>query len=197
MMKPEPQTTKPEIIETRTLFSGWTRLLSARIRLPDGKIAVREIADHARAVAVLPYDETRGTILLVRLMRAPALFSQNVADVLEAPAGVLEDEDAEDAARRELFEETGVRIGALERVGAAWTSPGLSTEKLDLFLAAYTPQSRVGAGGGHASESENVTTVELKASAAWAMLESGELDDLKTLTLLLFLRGRRPWIFDQ
>lgn len=186
---------KPEIIETRTLFSGWSRLLSARIRLPDGKIAVREIADHARTVAVLPYDETRRTILLVRLLRAPALFCENVADVLEAPAGVIEDENAEDAARRELLEETGFRIGDMERVGAAWTSPGLSTEKLDLFLAPYTAQGRAGPGGGLADESENVTTVELSADAAWAMLESGEMDDLKTLTLLLFLRSKRPALF--
>ncbi len=186
---------KPEIIETKTLFSGWTRLLSARIRLPDGKIAVREIEDHGRAVAVLPYDEKRRTILLVRLLRAPALFAENVADVLEAPAGIIEEEDAEAAARRELLEETGFQIGRLERVGAAWTSPGLSTEKLDLFLAPYTADGREGPGGGVATEKENVTTVELKASAAWAMLESGELDDLKTLTLLLFLRGRRPELF--
>ena len=156
---------------------------------------MREIADHARTVAVLPYDETRRTILLVRLLRAPALFFENAAEVLEAPAGVIEDEDAEDAARRELLEETGFTIGALERVGSAWTSPGLSTEKLDLFLAPYTADSRQGPGGSVSGESENITTVELKASEAWAMLESGEMDDLKTLTLLLFLRSKRPGLF--
>jgi nudix-type nucleoside diphosphatase (YffH/AdpP family) len=186
---------KPEIIETRTLFSGWTRLLSARIRLPDGKVAVREIEDHGRAVAVLPYDEARQTILLVRLLRAPALFAENVADVLEAPAGMIEEENAEDAARREIFEETGFQIGQLERVGSAWSSPGLSTEKLDLFLAPYTAGVREGPGGGLVNENEKITTVELNASAAWAMLESGELDDLKTLTLLLFLRSKRPQVF--
>lgn len=66
---------KPTIIETRTLFSGWTRLLSARIRLAHGDIAVREIEDHGRAVAALPYDEARGTLLLVKLLRAPVLFA--------------------------------------------------------------------------------------------------------------------------
>jgi hypothetical protein len=45
------------------------------------------------------------------------------------------------------------------------------------------------------NENEKITTVELNASAAWAMLESGELDDLKTLTLLLFLRSKRPQVF--
>ena len=189
---------KPEIIETRTLFSGWTRLLSARIRLPDGKIAVREVEDHGRAVAVLPYDDARRTLLLVRLLRAPALLAGDAADVLEAPAGMIDDEDAnaEDAARRELLEETGYRVGSLERVGAAWTSPGLSTEKLDLFLAPYSVAGRENTGGGATGEDENITVEEVSASHAWAMLESGELDDLKTVTLLLFLRRRHPALFD-
>lgn len=188
---------KPEIIETRTLFSGWTRLLSARIRLADGKIAVREIEDHGRAVAVLPYDEERGQILFVKLLRAPALYAEGAADVLEAPAGLIEDEDAETAARRELLEETGYRIDRLERVGAAWTSPGLSTEKMDLFLAPYSRDAREGPGGGVAGEDENITLVEMNAAQAWAMLETGEIDDMKTLTLLLFLRNRRPALFER
>lgn len=186
---------KPEIVETRTLFSGWTRLLSARIRLANGKVAVREIEDHGRAVAVLPYDEERGTILLVRLLRAPALFAENALDVLEAPAGLIDDEDAEAAARRELLEETGYRIGRLERVAAAWTSPGLSTEKMDMFLAPYTADAREGPGGGVDAENENITVVEMKAADAWAMLETGELDDMKTLALLLFLRARHASLF--
>ena len=171
---------KPEIIETRTLFSGWTRLLSARIRLPGGKIAVREVEDHGRAVAVLPYDATRRTLLLVRLLRAPALLAAGAPDVLEAPAGMIEDEDAcpEYAARREVLEETGYRIGLLERVGAAWTSPGLSTEKLDLFLAPYEAADRENAGGGAPDENENIIVEEIAASQAWTMLEAGELDDL-------------------
>lgn len=189
---------KPEIIETSTLFSGWTRLLSARIRLPDGKIAVREVEDHGRAVAVLPYDEARRMLLLVRLLRAPALLAADAPDVLEAPAGIIDDDDAdaEAAARRELLEETGYRVGTLERVGAVWTSPGLSTEKLDLFLAPYSIAGRHSAGGGASGEDENITVEEISASRAWAMLESGELDDLKTVTLLLFLRRRRPALFD-
>lgn len=188
---------KPEIIETRTLFSGWTRLLSARIRLAGGKIAVREIEDHGRGVAVLPYDTERRTILLVRLLRAPALFAEGAADVLEAPAGIVEeDEAAEDAARREALEETGFSLSGLERVGSAWTSPGVSTEKMDLFLARYGASARQGPGGGVESEGENVAIVEVRAADAWAMLESGAIEDMKTLTLILFLRRRHPTLFD-
>lgn len=186
---------KPSIIETRTLYSGWTRLLSARIRLASGDVAVREIEDHGRAVAVLPYDEERGKILLVRLLRAPVLFAQGDADLLEAPAGMLEDEDAETGARRELLEETGLRLGELERVASAWTSPGLSTEKMDLFLARYSEASREGHGGGVAGEHENITPVEMDAARAWTMLEAGEIADMKTLMLLMALERRRPRMF--
>jgi nudix-type nucleoside diphosphatase (YffH/AdpP family) len=188
---------KPEIIETRTLFSGWTRLLSARIRLAGGKIAVREIEDHGRAVAVLPFDAERRTILLVRLLRAPALFAEGAADVLEAPAGIVEeDEAAEDAARREGREETGFTLSGLERVASAWTSPGVSTEKMDLFLASYGVGGRQESGGGVESERENVAVVEMSASEAWTLLESGAIEDMKTLALILFLRRRHPALFD-
>ncbi len=187
---------KPSIIETRTLFSGWTRLLSARIRLAAGGIAVREIEDHGRAVAVLPYDEERGVLLLVRLLRAPALYAEGAADVLETPAGLVEDEEPEAAARREVLEETGYRVRDLDRVASAWTSPGLSTEKMDLFLARYSQGDREGPGGGVAGENENIEVVEMPAQQAWAMLEHGEIEDMKTLALLLFLRRRRPALFE-
>lgn len=186
---------KPTIIETRTLFSGWTRLLSARIRLATGAIAVREIEDHGRAVAVLPFDEDRGTLLLVRLLRAPALYAEDAADLLEAPAGMVEDEEPAEAARREVLEETGYRVRDLQQVASAWSSPGLSTEKIDLYLARYSEADREGDGGGVAGENENITVVEIAATQAWAMLEAGDIADLKTLALLLFLRRSQPGLF--
>lgn len=119
------------------------------------------------------------------------------ADLLEAPAGLVEDdEDPETTARREVLEETGYRIATLERVGAAWTSPGLSTEKMDLFLAPYGSGDRQGDGGGAVGENENITVVEMPAREAWAMLEHSAIEDMKTLTLLLFLRRRHPRMFE-
>jgi len=183
------------ILETKTLHDGWTRLLLARVRLADGSIAGREIEDHGRAVAVLPYDPARGAVMLVRLLRPPMLYAEGLEASLEAPAGIIEDEPAEDSARREALEETGLRLTQMEFVASAWSSPGLSTERVELYLAPYAERDRIAPGGGAAGERENITVAELSAAHAWRLTQTGDLRDLKTLTLLMALRLRRPEMF--
>jgi hypothetical protein len=93
------------------------------------------------------------------------------------------------------MEEAGVALDALEKVGAAFASPGVSTERLHLFLAPYSAADRVGEGGGIAEEHELITVVELSLDDLWARFEAGGIEDLKTLTLLLALRVRHPALF--
>ena len=68
----------------------------------------REIEDHGRATAVLPYDPTRRVALLVEQFRTPAFYAAGVTSVLEVPAGLLDESEPEEGARREAFEETGI-----------------------------------------------------------------------------------------
>jgi hypothetical protein len=73
--------------------------------------------------------------------------------------------------------------------------PGISTERMHLFLAPYGPGDRTGAGGGAAGEHENVTVSEMTLAALAAMVDRGELTDLKTFALVQTLRLRRPDLF--
>jgi hypothetical protein len=73
--------------------------------------------------------------------------------------------------------------------------PGISTERLSLFLAEYRPDHRTAAGGGLASENEILTVVEIGLAELARMADEAELADLKTLTLVLALRVRRPDLF--
>jgi nudix-type nucleoside diphosphatase (YffH/AdpP family) len=184
-----------EIAGSTVLYEGWTKLLGVRVRLEGGEEVRREVEDHGRAVAVLPYDPRRRTVVLVRLLRVPVLLAGGAPELVEAIAGMVDDEDPADAARREADEEAGLRLGALEPVGSVWTSPGVSTERMDLFLAAYSEQDRVGPGGGNASEHENITVLEVPLDEAWGMLERGQIADMKTMTLLLLLKTRHPGLF--
>ena len=76
-----------------------------------------------------------------------------------------------------------------------WTSPGISAEQMDLYLAPYSAADRVNAGGGIASEHEAIEVAELGLDVVWAMVERGELDDMKTLALMQALRLRHPELF--
>jgi nudix-type nucleoside diphosphatase (YffH/AdpP family) len=186
--------TIPEL-QIDTVYQGWGRYLVATIRLPDGQTVRREIEDHGQAVGVLPYDAERRTALLVRQFRAPVFLAARQEETLEAIAGIQEGPDPAACVRREAFEEAGVRLDALEHVVAAWTMPGISTERMDLYLAPYRTTDRIGAGGGLPEEHENTTVVELGLAELAAMADAGELTDLKTFGLVQTLRLRRPDLF--
>lgn len=145
----------------------------------------REAYDRGDGCCILLYDQARGTILLTRQFRLPAFINGHPDGMLlELPAGMLDDEDPATAIRREAEEETGYRIKDVKEVLSAYMSPGAVTERLHFFTAEYTPADRVGAGGGHAGEGEDIEIVEVTLKDALAMIEKGEIIDAKTIMLV-------------
>jgi nudix-type nucleoside diphosphatase (YffH/AdpP family) len=183
----------PKILKTEVLHKGWSTFSRVTLQT-DGKPFTREVEDHGRSVCVLPYDPQRRVVILVRLLRAPALVSAGEDSVLEAPAGLIDHDDPEDAARRELMEEAGIRVSDLEHVASVWTMPGISTERMDYYLARFSAADRIGKGGGVAGEHEDITVEEHRLADLWA--RRSDVSDLKTLTLLYALRDRHPELFD-
>jgi nudix-type nucleoside diphosphatase (YffH/AdpP family) len=186
---------KPHIIAIRPAHEGWSRFLLVDVILPNGAQVVREVEDHGGAISVLPYDPVKRTAILVRQFRAPTFVARNEESVLEAIAGGIEESDPDACARREAMEEAGLQLRDLEHVSTAWTMPGISTERIDLYLATYGDNDRVGDGGGVADEHEDITVVELALDELAAMADEKLLDDVKTLVLVQTLRLRRPDLF--
>lgn len=183
-----------KVVSTETKHRGWSTFLVATIRLPDGSTITREIEDHGNAVCVLPYDPVRRTAVLVQQLRAPVLFAAKQQHFLEAVAGLIDgDEAPESSARRETMEEAGLRMRSLDHVVTAWAMPGISTERMDLFLGEYSEADRVNAGGG--TEDESIQVLEMPLTEIAAMADAGTLGDMKTLVLLQTLRLRRPDLF--
>lgn len=185
----------PRIGGVRLVHDGWARYLVAEVMQEDGTRLTREMEDHGRAVAVLPYDPERRVATLVSQFRAPVLYSGPPSHI-EVPAGLLDEGASEDEARREALEETGLRLGALDFVASAWSMPGISTERMDLFLAAYGEADRTGSGGGLAAEGEAVAVHEIPLPELAAMGRRGTITDMKSLTLLFALQLRRPDLFE-
>jgi ADP-ribose pyrophosphatase len=110
-----------------------------------------------RAAAILAVED--GHILLVEQYRVPL-----GKRCLELPAGLIGDQDdpdeeALDAAARELEEETGWRAETLESAGDFYSSPGMVSEHFTLVRARGL--TRVGPGGGTESEDIEVHRVPL------------------------------------
>lgn len=147
------------------------------------------------AVVVAVTDDAR--LVLVEQRRPPV-----GARVVELPAGLCgdeagaADEPLEEAARRELLEETGWEAREMERLTAGPPSAGVSSEVLTFFLARGLV--RRGAGGGVAGERIDVWEVPLAGVEVWLLSREaqGALVDPKVWAGLYFAlhrgAGRRP-----
>jgi len=155
-------------------------LLSAfrdEVELPDGESSVREWIDHPGASAIVPIFED-GRTLLVRQFRFPPRRT-----FLEVPAGKLDapDEDPVEVAARELEEETGVRAGRFEKIGAAYPCIGYSNERIHVFAAYDLEQGEQALASG-----EFVEVVEMELDEAVRRARGGDLTDMKTITALVY-----------
>ena len=184
-----------ELRRVETVYQGYLTVLVATFSGPDGGTFTREIEHHGRAACVLPYDPERTTALMINLPRAPVIWAGGPPELLEAPAGMVENEDPEETAIREAMEECGVALRRLEPVGSPFATPGVSSERIDLFLAAYSAADRTAAGGGVDGENEHIAVEEVPLSLLWTWVEQRKIEDLKSLALILALRVRRPELF--
>jgi nudix-type nucleoside diphosphatase (YffH/AdpP family) len=154
----------------------------------------RETYDRGNGAVILLYDAERRTVLLTRQFRFPAYVNDHPDGMLiEAAAGLLDDQDPETAMRREAREELGVVIGELEHIYDVYMSPGSVTERVHFYAAPYTPSSRTEAGGGVVAEGEDIEIVELPYDEALGMIDTGQIVDGKTIMLLYWAALRGPF----
>lgn len=169
------------------LSSNWYVLRTTELdyRASDGTWTTqhRETYDRGNGATVLLYDLPRRTVVLTRQFRYTAYVNGHPDGMLlEAPAGLLDEDAPETAIRRETAEETGVEIGEVEHLLDAYMSPGSVTEKLHFFAAPYSgPPTTSRAGLAH--EGEHIEVVELAIDDALAAIGT-EIVDAKTILLL-------------
>ena len=174
-----------------TVYQGDLTLMLATFAGDDGETFTREIAHHGRAACVLPYDPKRRVALMINLPRAPVIWAGGPPELLEAPAGRVENEDPEETAIREALEDCGVVLRRLEPIGSPFASPGTSSERVDLFLAAYSAKDLKASG-----EDETIAIQEVPLALLWTWVEQRRIEDLKSLALILALRVRQPELFE-
>ena len=166
----------------KTVFKG--RVFSVETgtrRFPNGQEHDVAIVRHAASVVLIPIEED-GRVVIVKQYRAPL-----DRETWEFPAGRLNDgEPADDAARRECEEEIGLVPHRLQRLQSLYPAPGFCDEEL-IFYRASDLREPPADSPHHPDEDEDITTRTVAVAEARAMLERGEIVDLKTAYALTLI----------
>jgi len=185
----------PVRIHTEELLSdNWYVLkkYTFDLRRRDGswQSQTREIYDRGNGATILLYNREQRTVLLIRQFRMPTFVNGYHGYLIESAAGLLDNASPEERIRLEAEEETGYRVGHVEKIYSAFMSPGSVTERIHFFIGEYQPGDRVSDGGGLEEEGEDIEVLELGFEAALSMVQSGEIVDGKTIMLLQYLELR-------
>ncbi|TPN85934.1 GDP-mannose pyrophosphatase NudK [Aquimarina algicola] len=149
----------------------------------------REAYDRGNGAVILLYNSTIKKVILTRQFRLPTYINGNEDGMLiEACAGLLDKDNAEDCIRKETQEETGYNIKKVEKIFESYMSPGSVTEIVYFFVAEYTPAMKTSEGGGLPEEQENIEVLELDFDQAYHMISTGEIKDGKTIMLLQYAK---------
>jgi nudix-type nucleoside diphosphatase (YffH/AdpP family) len=177
------------IINTEILSNNWYVLkkVTYEYRQQDGNWTTisREAYDRGNGATILLYNKEKGTVLLTRQFRLPSFINGNESGMLiEACAGLLDKDNAEDCIRRETEEETGYKVSSVKKIFEAYMSPGSVTEMLTFFVAEYESNMKVAEGGGVKEDNEDIEVLELGLQQALTMIDDGSIKDAKTIMLL-------------
>lgn len=160
-----------EWLEKETIYEG--AILSVkRARVSAGRQVVNfDIVEHNGGVAVVPVLDKEAVLLV----RQPRIVVGE--DLLELPAGKLEQGDSpESRAQAELEEETGYRAGRLDKAVEFYVSPGYTTERITIFLAFDLEFT-----GAIPESSEEIELVQMPLSEIKRHLDEGLFRDGKTI----------------
>ena len=169
-------------VESKTIYEG--RIVNLRVdtvRLPNGRLTTREIAEHSSTICVVPVDD-ENNVLLVRQYRKPT-----ESQLLEIPAGGIEPgEDVQEAVLRELQEEVGYTADTLRHLCSFWIAPGWCTEYMYAYLATDLRQADL-----DADDDENISVERVPLPDTIGLIEKGEIQDGKSIAALLMALRQR------
>lgn len=169
-----------EVIKKEELYSGFLRLNKFDVRLKNGATIEREIIDKKGGVAIVAVDK-EGYIYLTKQPRVGAFLD----DSIEVPAGLVENEDPEDAGRRELLEETGCKANKMIHLCRFYGDIACSNSITNIYLA---PDVEKVSDTLELDDDEYLERVRIKKEEAYRMLDNGEFKDSHTLIALLKAR---------
>ncbi|MGG4663673.1 ADP-ribose diphosphatase [Providencia vermicola] len=182
-----------EIISKRKLFNGFFQMMEYRFRHKlfaggwSNEIR-REVFERGHAGVVLPYDPQTDNVVLIEQIRFPAIETSETPWLLEAVAGMIEEnESPEEVIRREAIEEAGLEIRHAEKALSYLSSPGGTTERMHVFVGEVDSTQAEGIHG-LASENEDIKVHVISREKAYQWVENGTIDNAATVIAIQWLQ---------
>jgi len=161
----------------RTVYEGRIFTIGVdTVALPNGHVVNMEVVRHPRSVVLVPMPDIHHVVLIRQYRYAVDSW------LWELPAGSLEPgEDPETAAARECHEEIGRLPRRLERLAALLPTPGYCDEEMIFYRVdgLVLPDTPV-----EGDPDEQIEPRTFTLAAARAMVERGEIVDMKTVVAL-------------
>lgn len=171
---------KEKTIKENRVYSGKIINVRADEAQTRGGISLREVVEHPGGSAVL--CEKDGKILLERQYRYAVQ-----KELWEIPAGKLEKgENPASAALRELEEECGIKAERAELIFSFYPTPGYDNELIRIYRAVGLSE-----GKKHFDADEDINSFWIEKDKIREMIDSGEIEDAKTLIALLYSLNRK------
>lgn len=166
-----------KVLSSDLIFQGRVFALKRdRVAEPSGIEATREIIEHPGSVVVLPALPGGKIVLISQYRHAAGQYLWEIVAGHKEP-----NEDPVEGARRELLEETGYTAKRITRMLEVFPSPGLLSERMDIFLAEGLTE-----GKARPEEDEKITKkiVTLREAKDW--IRTGKIRDSKSVAGILF-----------
>ena len=172
-------------VKSKIVYRGYVVDLSVDTYRANGDTFLRETIQHPASVVILPILPD-GRIVLIRQFRhAVGRF------IYEIPAGTSEPgEPLLRCAKRELAEETGYSASRWRRVCRFYPAPGISTERMVLYVARGLKPSNEKAA---MDEDEYITLRIVSAREALELVQTNQIVDAKSIIGILWGLNRIRW----
>jgi ADP-ribose pyrophosphatase len=191
---------KVEIIGRRRVFDDHFKIEEAKLQFEryDGQMSsiVRRLNfERGDSSAAIVVNRQRQTVYLTEQFRFPTL-DKGDGWIVEVAAGSVDaGEGPIECIKREILEEMGFEVESVRLIADFFLSPGGSSERIFLFCAVVSDASRKSAGGGVATEDEDIKVVEWPVDEFVVGVQAGRFHDAKTIVAGYWLKENLRMVF--
>ncbi len=176
---------KYKIIKEEIVFDNFFKIKKAKIKhelFDSNTIEVDRLSfERGDSVAILIYEKDTDSLLFTNQFRYPTIKEKD-GWILELTAGSLEgNEEPKNRVKKEVEEEIGYKVNAVEYINSFFVSPGGTSERILLYYSEVNSTDKIFNGGGMKYEKEDIQLIKIKTKEVIKQLKNNKFRDAKTI----------------